>query len=552
MEGQDIAKLSPEQKVGQMLLARSPINQKDFDYVIEMVKNHCLGGIHISYKHLRDDFPVKSERVFLDKILETADYPILICEDMEHGFPKSKVSLPYQLALGSTDDEDLCYEYGKVVAIEAKSKGYNLVFGPIVDIARNPDSCMVGSRSFGGTREQVARMAAEVIRGYQDQGLVVTAKHYPGFGASPVDSHIGMVYLEGDEDELFENELYPYRYTIEHAGLSGVMVGHIMAPRVDLQYPATLSSKLISLLRNRVGFRGLIMTDSFAMVGMTNLFPLGECHKLAMKAGNDMVMTSYRITSREAYEYMLDGYKSGMVSEEQITEAAGRVIAAQNRTLKKASQDKITEVQMEKVVEMCRKSIAITLCGTDEPSIHTDEKYLFIVQEGLTYKDPVSGETKKDGSIDVSAAVETLKEEFKNADFMMVPEYPVKPQLEFLLKTTMDYDKLVLVLRHRTLSYTGTSDASKPMIAIIDGLRPKLEAIILFGCPYAAREFGEIKRIIYGFDGVICQKYAALTLSGKHNATGKLPVKIEDRSIYQSYKIVKGSRTSKTCPASWI
>jgi beta-glucosidase-like glycosyl hydrolase len=539
MEGLDISKLSPEQKVGQMLLARSPINQKDFDYVIDMVKNRCLGGIHISYKHLRDDFPVKSERVFLDKILETADYPILICEDMEHGFPKSKISLPYQLALGSTDNEDLCYEYGKIVSIEAKSKGYNLVFGPIVDIAQNPDSCMVGSRSFGGTREQVARMAAAVIRGYQDQGLVVTAKHYPGFGASPVDSHIGMVYLEGDEDALFGNELYPYRYAIEHAELSGVMVGHIMAPRIDPQYPATLSPKLISLLRDRAGFKGLIMTDSFAMVGMTNLFPLGECHKLAMKAGNDMVMTSYRITSREAYEYMLEGYKSGMAGEERITEAAGRVIAAQNRTLKKACQDKVSEVQIEKAAEMCRKSIAVTLRKTGEPSIPTGGKYLFILQEGIIYKDPLSGEIKQDTSIDVSAAAETLKKEFKNAVFITIPEYPVKPQLEFLLKTTMDYDKLVLVLRHRTLSYTGTSDASKPVISVIDGLRPKLEAIILFGCPYAAREFGEIKRIIYGFDGDICQKYAALTLSGKHTATGKLPVKIEDRSIYQGYKIVQ-------------
>jgi beta-glucosidase-like glycosyl hydrolase len=539
MEKLDVSKLSPEQKVGQMLLARSPINQKDFDYVIDLVKNRCLGGIHISYKHLRDDFPVKSERVFLEKILEAADYPILMCEDMEHGFPKSKVSLPYQLALGSVDDDELCYEYGKVVAIEAKSKGYNLVFGPIVDIAQNPDSCMVGSRSFAGTKEQVARMAAAVIRGYQDQGLVVTAKHYPGFGASPVDSHIGMVYLEGDEDALFENELYPYRYTIEHANLTGVMVGHILAPRVDPKYPATLSPKLIKLLRERAGFKGLIMTDSFAMVGMTNLFPLGECHKLAMKAGNDMVMTSYRITSREAYEYMLDGYKSGMVSEEQITEATKRVIAAQNLTLKPAAQSAVTETQMARAEEMCRKSIAVSLHGTDTPAIKTDEKCLFIIQEGLAYKDPLTGELKQDGSIDVSAAVETLKAEFKNADFVSLPEYPVKPQLEFFLKETMKYQKLILVLRHRTISYTGTSDASKPMISIIDGLRPKLEAIVLFGCPYAAREFGEIKRIIYGFDGAICQKYAALTLAGKHKPTGKLPVKIEDKSIYQGYKIAK-------------
>jgi beta-N-acetylhexosaminidase len=539
MNSLDVSKLSIEQKIGQMLLARSPINQKDFDYVIDLVKNRSLGGIHISYKHLRNDFPIKDERVFLEKILEAADYPILMCEDMEHGFPKSKVSLPYQLALGAADDEKLCYDYGKIVAIEAKSKGYNCVFGPIVDIAQNPDSCMVGSRSFGGTKEQVAKMAAAVVRGYQDQGLIVTAKHYPGFGASPVDSHIGMVYLEGDENELFENELYPYRYCIEHANLSGVMIGHILAPKVDPKYPASVSPKLLSLLREKAHFNGLIMTDSFAMVGMTNLFPLGECHKLAMKAGNDMIMTSYRITSREAYEYMLDGYKSGMVDEKTITSAAQHVIDAQNKTLVKATEPAITEAHIEQAEKMCRSAITLTTSNAESPALDPKGKYLFIIQEGLRYKDPVTGEIKQDNSIDVGAAEAVLKEQFKNSIFTTITEYPVKPELEDLLKTTLDFDKLVLVLRYRTISYTGTSDASKPMISIIDGLRPKLEAIILFGCPYAAREFGEIKRIIYGFDGAICQKYAALTLAGVHTATGKLPVKVEDKSIYQSYKIVK-------------
>ena len=522
MQSLRIEELSVEQKIGQMLLMRNPISQEDFEFVMELVKNKSLGGIHISHKYVKDDYFVSSEKVFLEKILETADYPILICEDMEYGFPKSEVSLPYQMALGSANSEELCYEYGRITAIEAKRAGYNTVFGPIVDIAMNPNSCCVGSRAFGGTKEIVAKMAAAVIRGYQDQGMIVTAKHFPGFGESAVDNHIGMVYLEGDEQLLIEREIYPYLYAMKNADLSGIMMGHIMVPKVDPVYPASISPKMIDLLR-KIGYNDLIMTDSLAMIGMTNMFPLGECHKLAMKAGNDMVMTSYRTGAKEAYGYMLEAYREGMVTEEQITSAVGRVIKAQNRTLKKAEQAEITAREIEATRQMAEKSIAVQLNGVDSPAIDTCKKHLFIIQEGIVYKDPYNGKIKED-SCEVAIAAEVLKEKFPNSVFITIPEFPAKPQLEHVLMQTLQYDSVVMVLANKSVSYTGSSDATKRMVSVMDGLREKLSAVVLFGCPYAAREFGTLKRIIYGFDGKQGQRYAALTLAGEHQAQGKLPV----------------------------
>ncbi len=518
----DIDRLSIEQKIGQMLLMRNPIDKEDFDFVIDMIKNKCLGGIHISHKYIKDGYYVRSEKEILDKVLETADYPILICEDMEYGFPKSNVSMPYQMALGSADSEELAYEYGKITAIEAKNAGYNTVFGPIVDIAQNPRSCCVGSRSYGGTKEIVARMAAATIRGYQDQGMVVTAKHFPGFGESAVDNHIGMVYLQGDEKSLLEQEMHPYLHAMKHADLSGIMMGHIMIPRIDPEYPASISGKLIGLLRS-TGYNELIMTDSFAMVGMTNLFSLPDCHKLAMRAGNDMIMTSYRMSAREAYGYMMEAYKDGMVAADQITGAAAHVIKAQNRTLRQAEQKELTAKDIDATEKMAARSIAFHLDGADSPAIDAKKAHLFIIQDGVIYKDPYTEKIKND-NCDLSTAVDMLKMKFPASDFIYLPEFPVRTQLEYAMAKSLNYDSVVMALANKSVSYTGSSDATRRMLSVIDGLRPKLSAILLFGCPYAAREFGKIKRIIYGYDGKECQRYAALTLSGEHKPQGKLPI----------------------------
>jgi beta-N-acetylhexosaminidase len=517
-----IQSLSTEQKIGQMLLMRNPIDQDDFEFVIELVRQRALGGIHISHKYVKDNYYAANERVILDRVLAAADYPILVCEDMEYGYPKGEVSMPYQMAIGATGSEELAYEYGRITAIEAKRAGYNLVFGPILDIAENPKACCVGSRSYGARKEFVARLAAATIRGYQDNGMVVAAKHFPGFGESAVDNHIGMVYLGGDEKAILEHEMYPYTWAARHAGLSGVMMGHIMVPKIDPIYPASISPKLIQLLRAN-GYQGLIMTDSFAMIGMTNLFPLPDCHKLAMAAGNDMVMTSYRMSARQAYGYMIDAHREGTVTEEQITQAALHVIEAQNKTLKPAQKAALDDADRGITRLMAKQAVAAQLSGVDTVALDTAVRHLFVIQEGVVYKDPISGAIKAD-KCDLEVATQVLKSRFRNADFVALPEFPAKPQIEHLMARTLEYSSVVMVLANQSVSYTGSSDASQRMVSIIDGLREKLSAIVLYGCPYAAREFGRIKRVIFGFDGMECQRVAALALAGEHTPVGRIPV----------------------------
>jgi len=527
LKGLDINELAARQKTGQMLLCRGPQNQNDYEFMMGLVKDRSLGGIHISARFIRKGNPnLESEYVLIQKVQEAADYPILICEDLETSYLDntfmSVLRLPDQLALGSANEERLCYEYGRISAVHAKSKGYNVVFGPIVDIAMNPESSCVGLRSFGSDKEHVARMAAEAIRGYQDQGMVVAAKHYPGFGESSIDSHMGMVYLNGDEKLLRERELYPYTYAMNHANLSGVMTGHIMVPNVDAQYPASLSRKLISLLRN-TGYDGLIMTDSLAMVGVRNMFSLEECMRLAMQAGNDLIMADYRTTVEEAYNTMQKLWDDGAISESQLNAAVQHVIDAQNKTMKQPHQGSVGKRDMDIIDAMSAGAISATLSGVDSPAIDANARHLFLLQEGVYYKDPQSGRVVQEAYL-LKTAETILREKFRNSDFLYIPEFPLREQIEHTMAATINYHSVVMVLHPKNFAYTGSSDATKRMVAVLSGLREKISAVLLFGNPYAAREFGNIPRIIFGYQGDNCQKYAALTLAGEHKATGKLPV----------------------------
>ena len=515
--------LTMEQKVGMMMLARLPNDQESLDYTLELIRNHALGGIHIMHKRSGPGFFFADEREMMAKVQEAADYPILICEDMENGYQRGKTVLPYQMMVGATDCEAYAYEYGKIAAVEARKAGYNLVFGPIVDIAENPESSCVGFRSYGGNREIVSRMAAATIRAYQDCGMIVTAKHFPGFGPSPVDSHIGMVVLDGDENDLLENGMYPYLYAKEHADLSGVMVGHIMVPQIDPELPATVSPKIIGLLRKH-GFDGLVMTDSFAMIGMRTRFTAEQCYQLAMAAGNDMVMGDYRTSVADLYDAMLRAYREGKVSEQQINDAARRVLKAQNQTLQLPRVTELTEQDVQAADEMCAKAICAICKDGVTPALDREEKYLFVLQEGNMFYNPVSKRVEKD-TCDLKTYEQILREKFPNADFYYLPEFPIKPQIETFLNKTLSYQHIVFTVLTKSVSYTGSADCTKRMIALIDGVRSKTDAVVLFGNPYAAREFGCLPRVIFGFDGSTAQKYTALTLAGEHTPTGKLPVK---------------------------
>ena len=518
-----------EQKIGLMLFMRNPIDREDLEFTLEMIRNHSLGGIHLSFRYVHPNYYCPGEKYLLEKVLEAADYPILIGDDMEYGFNYGRTELPYQMAIAATGQKELAYEYGRITGVEARKGNYNTVFGPIMDIAMDPLSSCVGCRSFGSSRELVSEYAVAAIKGYQDQGMIVTGKHYPGFGSSPVDSHIGMLYLTGNEETVIERDLYPYVRAIKDADLSGIMAGHIMVPEIDPIYPASLSKPILDIIRGQ-GFDGIIVTDSFAMIGLTNMFDLRTCHERAMAAGNDMILTSYRISCREAYSYMLDAYRKGIVAEAVIDAAARRVIAAQNKTLRLPDEPEITECDEKAVIAMSTDAITDIRKSDISGSLPDGDDLLFVLQQGILYESPDTGEIVRE-DYDFHTLEEYIKKYYPSASVTYLPEFPARNQQERFMAKTMEFKRIVMVLATKNESYRGTSDIPRRMLALMEGLAEKLCTVILMGCPYAAREFMYVPRIICSYDGQACQKAAMETLSGHFIAKGVLPVPLKNRRI---------------------
>lgn len=551
--------LSLEQKLGLMLVGRNPGNDASLGHILRMVENRSLGALH-----LVPHSPYKN------RILAAADYPLLILDNMESGFPTAQaVPLPSPSAVGATNREDYAYEHAKITAMDAKAQGFNGAFGPVFDIGNVSEASCICGRSLGSDPAQVARLAVQMVRGYQDAGMVVTAKHYPGFGASHVDSHLGMVTIHADRETLLRRELAPYLAAIREADLSGIMTGHIRVPAIDPDLPASLSPALIELIREH-GFQGIIMTDSLAMMGLSTSYELEESHKLALAAGNDLIMPSYRVDTPTALRWMREALHDGLLTEAAVDAAAARVIAAQNKTLKPANGFD-EAARAEAVVlgrTMARESITAHLEPSTTPAVDTDTPCLVVLQEGNTFVPvghPILAQADKGspasvnemneeigalesetnptsrisrwmavqrevGTADAMAA--RILEEFPLAQVRIVPDFPSYKDIEQTLVEAVDYPRVIFVLYARTREYTGSADLSERLCSLVEALAPKTDAVLLIGNHWAVRRLPRVKRLLvaYGFgmvppDGrLLVNEEAVLdVLTGRASGHGSLP-----------------------------
>ena len=227
--------------------------------------------------------------------------------------------------VGATGDAGRAREVALHVGTYLSALGFNVDFAPDADIASNPAGTM-GRRSFGATADVVAPMVAAQVEGFSEAGVLCAAKHFPGIGGAAGDSHDGRIYSERTLDEMRAEELRPFVAAIE-AGVPFVMVGHLSTPAVTGDDdPATLSSEIVSdLLRDELGYEGIIITDSMAMGAATDSLPAGRLGVEPLLAGVDMVLMPADL--EEAYQGVLDAVASGELSEERIDESVRRVVA---------------------------------------------------------------------------------------------------------------------------------------------------------------------------------------------------------------------------------
>lgn len=319
---------SLREKVGRMLLVgfeglRAP------DYILEWLAEGRIGGIILFARNV--DTPAQLAE--LVRSLQTAaKHPPLISIDQEggivarlrEGFSES----PGAMALGAANSEALAEQVAAALGAELHALGINFNLAPVVDIGHDSSNPVISTRTLGAEAARVSRLAVAQVRGFQSAGVGACAKHFPGHGNTPTDSHVSLPVVSGSLDFLWETDLIPFRAVVE-AGIASVMISHVKFEALDPDYPSTMSPVIITgLLRDEIGFEGLIVTDCMEMQAITQNYGAGESAVLAALAGVDAMFFSHTREYQEAaFNALLQAAESGRLSMMQIDAANARLDA---------------------------------------------------------------------------------------------------------------------------------------------------------------------------------------------------------------------------------
>ncbi|MCI0587233.1 MAG: serine hydrolase [Planctomycetes bacterium] len=260
-----------------------------------------------------------------------ARVPLLLSADYEAGAGfriEGATRFPSNLAFGAAGSEELAREAGRITALEGRAMGIHWAFAPVLDVQREPDNPIVNVRSYGEDPALVARLGAAFIRGCQEGGLLCTAKHFPGHGPTDVDSHLALPVIPAPIEELEAIDLFPFREAVK-AGVKAFMPGHLDVPAItgESGLSSSLSPRAITdLLRGRMGFDGLVVSDALDMGGVTKRFPPGEAAIRAVLAGNDILLMSPDPAA--AIDAVVRAAESGEIPAERIDRSVERVLRA--------------------------------------------------------------------------------------------------------------------------------------------------------------------------------------------------------------------------------
>ena len=515
-----LSEMTLEEKLGHIVVCRpADLIPEEKEYIFDKLRRGCVGAMQC---------PVKPGTEHITKeVLDTATNDILICADMETGFPLSARRLPSVMGIAATDDKTLAYEFGRITAIEAKAHGFNMVWGPVVDMIDGDAECKV-QRTMGTDAEKVTEFATEIARGYLDEGMVFTAKHFPGGSDKTLDGHMFNVHSEKTEEELIARDLVPYIEMNKKGILTGIMVGHTRFPKIDPVYPATLSEKLISIIR-KLGFDGLLLTDSFAMMSIINEFGEEGCLGRAIQAGNDMIIPNYHITYKETLTHLENAYNKGVITPERLDEAVRRVLRLQLMAKKEASQKTLSAENIASLDRLNSDSVCtITDDGVDA-SLDKNKNYLFVVLTENLYKNENGEyvEISVRNSWHPEDIKAQIKEEFPNSKIMEMSEFPHFFNIHDVCYEAAHSDGVVFVTFCKGGSYVASDGLTNRVVHTMEALADRIEAVMHIGNPYAMERIPHVPRLVIGFSGGECEKYAIEILAGKRRSKGKLHVKIK-------------------------
>lgn len=332
------------EKAGQLIVATSygePLAAKSKDYAkfVHLVRDLRIGGLIVVNRVVRGTVQHAEPyamAAFLNRMQRLSKIPLLVGADFERGASMrvtGTAKFPHLMAYGAAGDVALTRQLGAATAREARALGVHWVFAPDADVNNNPENPIINTRSFGEDPQLVAAHVRAFIAGARsvpDRRVLTTVKHFPGHGDTSVDSHVGLPVLGASAERLQALELVPFAAAVEES-VDAVMTAHMSVPAIDPEgVPATVSrSVLTGLLRDRLGFDGLVVTDAMDMHGLAKQFPPGEAAVRALEAGADVLLMPPDPDA--AIAAVLSAVRSGRLTEARITASVRRILAAKAR-----------------------------------------------------------------------------------------------------------------------------------------------------------------------------------------------------------------------------
>ncbi len=478
-------RMSPETNfLGQFLMPRLDAEAfaDDAAYrerMIRLVREQNVGGFCMFGKHAES----VAGAVRSLQSVAPIDLPLIFSVDCEFGLPmrfQCGTEFPDAMAIAHTGDTELARKAGEAIAREMRALGLTWNFAPVADVNSNPDNPIINTRSFGDDPETASKFAVPFMLGLQSERVVATAKHFPGHGDTSVDSHRALPFIEGGLKHFEETELPPFRNAIA-AGVRSVMTGHLAAPdladefgadAIERDLPATLSKPLTStLLRNTLGFGGVIVTDAMEMRAIRNAFGDADATVKAFLAGADVVLMSPNPDT--AYDALMQASREGKISLGDIQSRSHRI-----RAIKEFAGtihpdlDRLRELEREHkplALEIAKKAIECTgsadLRGTS----------LMIVTDGT-----------KDALLKAEQLTRNLSSLFHSIQSIAIAG-GLLPEID---------DHTVLAVFHRARGYVDATATEWTVPRMMRELgaqfadrNTRLAGLILFGNPYLDRHF---------------------------------------------------------------
>jgi beta-N-acetylhexosaminidase len=551
--------------LGDYTAADDPTYQR----VERLVREQHLGGIIIS---VGSPTEIAAK---LNALQQASSLPLLVGADLETGaafrarggyFLPNAIDLggatyfPYAMGIGATRDTAFAYEMGRATAREGRALGIHMAFAPVLDVNNNPKNPVISLRSFGENPQLVARLGAAFVRGIQENGMLATGKHFPGHGDTEQNSHLELARVGASAARLDSVELVPFRAAVQ-AGVRGIMTFHGQLPGLDTSsLPATLNPRIMTdLLRGRLGFRGIIVTDALDMNGVLGKMSMAEVTQRAVVAGNDVLLMPTDIPV--AIDAVVEGVRRGMFTEARIDESVRKLLVAKQEM--GLARQRLTDLQAlravvgdsasvstarvaaERAITLVKDSLGVVPFG----GLPRTSRVVSItiaprtdLGAGVTFNAELARMFPALRSISLTteqvfdATVAAAAAPGQNAQYVATPQPRLLPALvENALRGAQGADLVVVSSYFGASSSTSRLGAPEGMADLLTGLQKSGTRVVLstFSNPYLAQDLPPISSYLVAWGGSpLMQRAAARALLGLAPISGQLPISIPSVAPY--------------------